>query len=293
MKIKKALIAAAGFGTRFLPFTKTIQKEMIPVLNKPVVDYLVTDLVKAGITEIVFVINEHNRQILHYFRENNRLKEYLDKMNKSHLYNQVKDLHEKAEFHFVKQTDADPYGSATPVKLAKEHLKDEESFVVLMGDDIPYNADGTSEVALMIDHLEKTEAKALATFTEQPEELLHKYGIAETFEKNGNQYLKNLIEKPAPGTAPTNLANISKYILTPEVFDIIDQQELDKKSGELYITDTVTQLSQKEDVVVYTPKGTYLDCGYPLGWLKANLTMAKDNEELRNELSKFLKEINF
>lgn len=293
MKINKALIAAAGFGTRFLPFTKTIQKEMIPVLNKPVVDYLVTDLVKAGITEIIFVINEHNRQILHYFRENNRLKEYLDKMGKSHLYDQVKELHEKAEFHFVKQTDSDPYGSATPVRLAKDYLKDEESFLVLMGDDIPYNADGTSEAALMIEHLEKTGAHALATFTEQSEELLHKYGVAETFEKDGDRYLKSLIEKPEPGTAPSNLANISKYILTPEVFDIIDQQELDKKSGELYITDTVTELAQKEDVAVYTPKGTYLDCGYPLGWLKANLTMAKEDKELRKELNNFLKEINF
>lgn len=293
MKIKKALIAAAGFGTRFLPFTKTIQKEMIPVLNKPVVDYLVDDLVKAGITEIVFVISEHNKQILHYFRENNRLKSYLEKMNKAHLYDEVKRLHEKAEFYFVKQADSDPYGSATPVKLAKEHLKDEESFVVLMGDDIPYNADGTSEVSLMINHLNITGANALATFTKQPKELLHRYGIAKVFEKNGYQYLKKLIEKPDPGTAPTNLANISKYILTPKVFDLIEKQEIDKKSGELYITDTVTMLAQEEDVAVYTPKGTYLDCGYPLGWLKANLTMAKNKPELRDELKKFIKEINF
>ncbi len=293
MKIKKALIAAAGFGTRFLPFTKTIQKEMIPVLNKPVVDYLVDDLVKAGITEIVFVINEHNKQILHYFRENNRLKAYLEKMNKLHLYDEVKTLHEKATFHFVKQADSDPYGSATPIKIAQDHFKDEDSFVVLMGDDIPYNADGISEVSLMINHLEKTKAKALATFVEQPETELYRYGIAETFEKNGYQYLKNLIEKPTPGTAPTNLANISKYILTPRVFELIEKQEIDKKSGELYITDTVTMLAQEEAVAIYTPKGTYLDCGYPLGWLKANLTMAKNNPELRQELRKFIKEIDF
>jgi len=293
MKTKKALIAAAGFGTRFLPFTKTIQKEMIPVLNKPVVDYLVSDLVKAGITEIVFVINEHNSQILHYFRENNRLKEYLERMNKSHLYDEVKELHEKADFHFVRQVDSDPYGSATPVKLAQEYLKDEESFIVLMGDDIPYNADGTSEVSLMMDHLEKTGANALATFVEQPEEMLHRYGVAEVIEKNGFKYLKNLVEKPEPGTAPSNLANISKYILTPRVFELIDQQEIDQKSGELYITDTVSKLAQEEDVAVYTPRGIYLDCGYPLGWLKANLTMAKENKELHHELKKFLGEINF
>ncbi|MCC6711662.1 MAG: NTP transferase domain-containing protein [Candidatus Pacebacteria bacterium] len=293
MKINKALIAAAGFGTRFLPFTKTIQKEMIPVLNKPVVDYLVDDLVKAGITEIVFVINEHNKQILHYFRENNRLKEYLERMNKTHLYEEVKTLHEKANFYFVKQQDSDPYGTTTPLKLAEEYLKNEESFVVLMGDDIPYNADGTSEVSLMIEHLNKTGAKALATFVEQPTSELHRYGIAETFEKNGFSYLKKLIEKPEPGTAPSNLANISKYILTPKVFDLIKHQTLDKKSGELYITDTVTMLTNEEDVAVYSPKGTYLDCGFVLGWLKANLTMAKDHPELRTELKKFIQEIDF
>ncbi|NCN45506.1 MAG: hypothetical protein CO040_01630 [Candidatus Pacebacteria bacterium CG_4_9_14_0_2_um_filter_36_8] len=293
MKINKALIAAAGFGTRFLPFTKTIQKEMIPVLNKPVVDYLVADLVKAGITDIVFAINEHNMQILHYFRENHRLEEYLRRMNKMHLFEEIKNLHQQANFSFVKQQDSDPYGSATPVKLAQSYLENEESFVVLMGDDIPYNADGSSEVSLMIKHLEKTGVKSLATFVEQPDSELQRFGIAKTFEKNGFQYLSELIEKPTPGTAPSNLANISKYILTPKIFELIDQQSVDSRSGELYITDTVTKLTKTEDVAIYTPRGTYLDCGYPLGWLKANLTIAKENPELRAALQKFIKEINF
>lgn len=293
MKIQKALIAAAGFGTRFLPITKTIQKEMVPVLNKPVVDYLVEDLVKAGITDIVFVINQHNDQIRHYFGENHRIEAYLKRTNKSHLYEQVKTLHEKAQFSFIKQKDEDPYGSATPVKLAQDALQNEEAFVVLMGDDIPYSSDGSSEVSRMITHLENTGADALATFVTQPKDQLHRYGIAETFEKNGALYLKNLIEKPEPGTAPSNLANISKYILPPEVFEIIDRQKTDSKSGELYITDTVTQLAQNKDVTVYTPSGAYLDCGYLLGWLKANMTIAKDNPALHEELKKYLQEIGF
>lgn len=291
MNIKKAVIATAGFGTRFLPVTKTIQKEMIPVINRPVVDYLVDDLVKAGITDIIFVVDEHNPQILHFYRENVRLEEYLKRKNKADLYAQVKTLHTKAKFHFVKQTDKDQYGTALPLKLAQAHLKDEEAFVVLMGDDILYNADGSSEVAKMIAHLEKTGADALATFVEQPTDRLHMYGIAETTEKDGTTYLKNLIEKPAAGTAPTNLANISKYILTPEIFDLIDQQQPDPKFGEFYLTDTVTTLAQTKNVAVYTPSGTYLDCGYPLGWLKANLTIAKDNPELWKELKTFFEGI--
>lgn len=292
MLIRKALIALAGFGTRFLPVTKTIQKEMLPVINRPVIDYLVDDLVKAGIQEIIFVINVHNLQALHFYRENNRLEGYLKKVNKLEQYDQIKHLPQKAKFHFVKQTDQDPYGTATPVKLAKAYLKDEAAFVYQMGDDIPYNADGSSEVAKMIEHLSKTKADALATFVEQPTERLHTYGIAETIERNGVKYLKNLVEKPAPGTAPSHLANISKYILTPEVFDIIEQQQPDPKSGELYITDTVSQLAKTKNVVIYTPTGQYLDCGYPLGWLKANLTMAKNDPELWQELKTFLQEIN-
>lgn len=291
MKITKAIIASAGFGTRFLPITKTIQKEMIPVINRPVVDYLVDDLVQAGITDIIFVVDEHNKQVLHFYRENMRLEQYLERMKKTALYEKVENLHQKAKFHFVKQTDKDPYGTATPVKLAKDFVKDEEAFVVLMGDDLPYNADGSSEVAKMIAHLNETNADALATFIEQPQERLHMYGIAETTEENGATYLRNLIEKPEPGTAPSNLANISKYILTPDVFEVIDSQPVDQKSGELYITDTVALLAQKKKVLVHTPAGQYLDCGYPVGWLKANLTIARNNPELWGELSEFLREL--
>lgn len=291
IKINKAVIALAGFGIRFLPITKTIQKEMLPVVNRPVVDYLVDDLVKAGITEIILVVSEHNKQAIHYFRENPRLKTYLEKKGKGDLYNKVEELHQRAKIIFVKQADEDQYGTATPVKLAKEHLKDEEAFVVLMGDDIPYNADGSSEVTRMIEHLNKTGAKALATFVEQPTDQLHHYGVADIIEKDGNQYLKELVEKPDPGTAPSNLANISKYILTPEIFDILDQQQVDEKSGELYITDTVTQLAKTQDVLAYTPQGVYLDCGYPLGWLKANITIALNDPKISGELKKFLAEI--
>lgn len=291
MTIRKAIIAAAGFGTRFLPITKTIQKEMLPVINRPVIDYLVDDLVKAGVEEIIFVINEHNLQILHFYRENKRLKKYLENMNKAHLYDEVKNLPEKANFHFVKQADKDLYGTAIPVSLAREHLKNEEAFFVLMGDDIPYHADNTSEAEEMLKTLKKSGTKNLASFVEQPKDLIHKYGVADV--KNGNngtKYLKKIIEKPTAEEAPSNLANISKYILTPEIFDIIDKQKVDEKSGELFITDTISILAETEDVVIHTPDGIYLDNGYPLGWLKANLTMAKQDPELKRDLTKYIKE---
>jgi UTP--glucose-1-phosphate uridylyltransferase len=293
MKINKAVVAVAGFGTRSLPVTKTIQKEMFPVINRPVVDYLVDDLVKAGIREIIFVTNDHNQQIFHYYRENKRLERYLEKMNKANLYDEVRDLHKKAQFHFVNQTEENGYGTAVPVKLAQKHLENEEAFIVLMGDDIPYNSDGKSETKRMIETLNSSGADALATFVEQNEDQLHRYGIASVKEKNGQKYLKDLVEKPELGTAPSNLANISNYILNPAIFKIIDGQEPNKKSGELYITDTVAKLAKKQEVLVHIPDGKYLDAGYPLGWLKANLTMAKDIPEFRTELKKYLEEIDF
>jgi UTP--glucose-1-phosphate uridylyltransferase len=292
--IKKALITTAGFGTRFLPISKTIQKEMLPILNRPLVDYVVEDLVKAGITEIIFVINEHNFQIKHYFSENLRLYRYLEKMGKVAAYSAVAKIHTQAKFTFIVQPDDGHYGTAVPVKLCEAHLRDEEAFLVFMGDDFIYHADGKSAAAEMIELYQQAKSKTdqklggLATFIARPEAELHKYGIAEVEEKNGFQLLQKLVEKPRPGTAPSNLSNISKYILTPEVFGIIDQQQPNVDNGELYITDTVEQLAQKSGVVAHLTRGEYLDGGDVAGWLKANLRLAWEDEELRGEMKKFV-----
>ena len=290
MKIKKALITSAGFGTRFLPISKTIQKEMLPILDRPLIDYVVADCVKAGITDIVFVVSEHNYQVLHYYRENERLHQYLKKNNKSELYESIKNLHQQANFHFVKQSDTDDYGTAVPVQLAKEYLQNEEAFLVLMGDDFIYNHNEQSEVAGMIETFTKSGAKGLVTCIKKPEELLQRYGVADFTQENGFNYLKALIEKPQPGTAPSNLANISKYILPNAVFDLINVQQPNPQSNELYITDTISQLALTDKVVVHQPQGEYLDGGYPLGWLLANLTVAKDNKEIWKAVEKFVKQ---
>lgn len=288
MAITKAIITTAGFGTRFLPITKTIQKEMLPILNRPLVDYVVQDCIKAGITDIIFVINEHNSQILHYYRENRRLYEYLHKMNKVEAYESVAHLHSQANFHFVRQQDSDPYGTAVPVMLCENYVKDDEAFLVFMGDDFIYTGAGPSEAAAMIELFQTSGAGGVATCIERPTELLHKYGVAEVTTQHGHQFLTNLIEKPSPGTAPSNLANISKYILTPAIFEIIQQQAPNSTSGELYITDSVLTLAQRSQVAIHTPQGEYLDGGFPLSWLKANLRVAKDDPELYRELRQYV-----
>lgn len=291
MKISKAVITSAGFGTRFLPITKTIQKEMLPILNRPLVDYVVEDCIKAGITDIIFIISEHNSQLVHFYRENKRLYEYLKRMNKLDQYESVSHLHTQANYTFIKQDDSETYGTATPVKLAKEQLKDEEAFLVFMGDDFIFNADGSSETKRMIETFTQSNAAGLATCIERPKSILHKYGIAKIKEKNHFTYLSGLVEKPAPGSAPSNLANISKYIFTPAIFEIIEKQTVNPGSGELYITDSITQLAQQAPVVIHTPAGEYLDGGYVLGWLKANLMVARSQPELARELQELITEL--
>lgn len=287
--ITKAVVTSAGFGTRFLPISKTIQKEMLPVLNRPLIDYVVEDLIKAGVTEIIFVINEHNQQVLHYYSENPRLRQYLAAQHKDEAYEQVAHIHRKAKFTFVRQPKSEPYGTAVPVKLCEELLKNEEAFFVFMGDDFIYHRNGHSGATAMRELFAQTGVSGIATFIERPKSELHKYGIAQVEQRGDTTYLKKLVEKPEPGTAPSNLSNISKYLLTPAVFEIIRQQEVDPKTGELYITDSVEKLAQQDRVAIHIPQGEYLDGGSVEGWLKANLTVAWDNEDLKQELADFFK----
>lgn len=288
MNIRKAIITTAGFGTRFLPISKTIQKEMLPILERPLVDYVVADCVRAGIEEIIFVINEHNDQILHFYRENRRLYEYLKRMNKLQMYEPVAHLHTQAKFTFVRQLDNDPYGTATPVKLARQAVESEEAFLVLMGDDFIYNGPTHSVVADMISAFKATKAAGLVTCLEKPWDVLHKYGVIETEQTTQGLVVKNIVEKPAPGTAPSNLTNISKYILTPAIFDIIDAQDPHPSSNELLITDSVLTLARQHPVIPYIPQGEYLDGGYVAGWLKANLTVLAENKTALAEVKEFL-----
>lgn len=288
MKIKKAIISAAGFGTRFLPISKTIQKEMLPILNRPIIDYVVEDCIKAGIEDIVIIISEHNYQILHYYRKNRRLFNYLKNKNKADLYDQVKHLHQQANFYFVRQPDSASYGTAIPLKLVREHIQNEEAFLYLTGDDFIYKADDNfSFTKEMIDHFNKTKAEALVNCSPRPKSELHRYGVAECKRDGDFRLLTRLVEKPKPGEAPSNLANISKYILTPKILEIIDKQELDSESGELYVTDSLQTLAQDERVLVLETSGTYLDGGSVSNWLNANLVVARNSKDLASLVEKF------
>ena len=289
--IKKAVISCAGFGTRFLPISKTIQKEMLPLLNKPVIDYIVDDCIKAGIREFVIVMNLNNYQPLHYFQENVRLEEYLGEMNKSHLYDEVKNIHKKAKFTFVKQSRKDPYGTSIPLKLAASEIEHEQAFLYLTGDDMVYFEDQKkSFVADLIDTFHQSRADAALSCIEKPEEELHQYGVVKMKQEGDWNFLEFFVEKPKPEEAPSNFANISKYILTPDILPIINNQQPNSSNNEYYVTDAILQLAKSHKIVINQTNGKYLNSGDPINWLKANLTIAGSDLELRDQLISYIQD---
>lgn len=287
--VKKAVISCAGFGTRFLPISKTIQKEMLPLFNRPILDYIVDDCIKSGITDFIIVINSHNYQPLHYFRENTRLREYLKDMNKAELYQEVANLHAKGNFTFIKQSRRDPYGTSIPLILAQKEIAQEEAFLYLTGDDFVFFADEQQAfVSQLLETFQQSEANAAISAIEKPDEELPQYGVLKVQQENDYNYLKFFVEKPSANEAPSNLANISKYILTPSILPIVNQQKANPKSNEFYITDAILELAQKEKVVVHQTEGQYLNAGDPVNWLKANLAVAGRDVEVRAQLQEFI-----
>ncbi len=285
MPITKAIISTAGFGTRFLPISKTIQKEMLPILNRPMIDYVVEDCIKAGIQDIIIVMNAHNYQPLHYFRENKRLYRYLEKMGKIELYSQVQHLHKQANFHFVKQSDKDDYGTSIPVKLASDYIQDEEAFLYLTGDDFIHHQDPEESISQqLIDLYYRSQADAVITCIKKPREELYRYGVAKLKTQAGIDYLQEFVEKPKPGTAPSNLANVSKYVLTPAVLPMIEAQKPNPGNGEYYITDIILKQAKQGRVVVKTAHGNYLNAGEPITWLQANIKLAAQDDKMRPKI---------
>ena len=271
MKINKAIITAAGYGTRFLPYTKSIQKEMLPIVNRPLIDYIVEDCVKASIEEIVFVVNKRTRsQIESYYSEDKNLFKYLERMGKLDKYSSIQDIHNNAKFTYIEQPDEGLYGTAVPLKLVEDVVKHDDAFLMFMGDDFIYNTDGSSEAKKMIEKFISGDYEAMVSAIGVSEDLFSKYGIIVTQKDNEDLLLKNIVEKPSRVNAPSNLANISKFIFKPSIYKYLEKQLPDKVHEELLITDTVIELSKEYKVLVYIPKGKYYDCGYPKGWLKAN-----------------------
>lgn len=238
---------------------------MLPIGNRPVVDYTVQDCIKAGITDIYFVVGEQSSQLHDFYRNNVELNDYLRRNGKKYLLPII--APPKVRIHYVVQSSYGKYGTSIPVALAYEAMgQPDESVVVLMGDDCIYNADGSSEVKRLIEATLDGECAMLGV--EVAHDDVDKYGVIEV--NNRHEFVR-IVEKPSVESAPSNLINVSKYVLTPELLANISEHAASRQEGEYYITDPInTAVVRGARVKVVPAVGRYLDAGTLEGWLAAN-----------------------
>lgn len=284
--VKKAVIPVAGFGTRFLPATKAMPKEMLPIIDKPVIQYVVEEAVASGITDIILVTSSAKRAVEDHFDDNHELEAWLKKQKKFRALEEIKKVGHLANFVYVRQKG--PYGNATPI-LNVRHLIGDEPFAVLFGDDVM--AGKKPRLAQMIETFEKYGDPVLGVIPTD-DEGTEKYGIIDPGAEveKGVFQLKGMIEKPGPKKAPSRLAAIGTYILTPDIFEAIAKTKRGH-SGELVLLDAIFTLMKKRPVYARLLQGTYFDTGSKIGWLEANLKTALEREDLRDEVRKMLRKL--
>lgn len=273
MNVTKAVIPVAGWGTRMLPITKSIEKSMLPVGKRPVVDYVVQDLLKAGIKDIYFVVGEQSSQIQSYYRSNIQLNDYLRSRGKEEMLKLVAPL-EGVNIHFITQPLDGGYGTSVPVGLVNQYIDDDESALVIMGDQFFYRTDGGSNAKDLIDLVSSRGATAGLYGNPVAEELIPKFGI---IEKDSDDNFVRIIEKPSIEEAPSNLNNSSFYIFDKDIFQLAESLPVNPARGEFEVTDAINAyVADGKKMVVGTIKGEYMECGSVEGWLKANEIVVGD-----------------
>lgn len=270
-KITKAIIPVAGWGTRRLPITKIIEKSMLPVGNRPLVDYSVQELIKAGITDIYMVIsNVEPCQVQEFYRDNHALNDYLVERGKADRLALAKTLPDHVKIHYTTQDPAGRYGTAVPIALVVEEYKIDEPVLVFMGDDFVWNPDGESAAESLIHSLQNADESAILG-VEIPKEKVDKYGVLNI--KDGK--LTGVVEKPSVEEAPSNMINVSKYIMSKDllrrIVNYVKSHDFGPLDQEYLVTDPIDEYINEGGVMRVAPTtGEYLDGGSVEGWVHAN-----------------------
>ena len=285
-KIRKAIIPAAGLGTRFLPATKAQPKEMLPIVDKPTIQYIVEEAIASGIEEILIITGRNKKSIEDHFDKSVELEMELEKHNKNELLELVQDISEMVDIHYIRQKE--PKGLGHAIKCAKTFVGD-EPFAILLGDDIVYNPEKPCLKQLMDCYNEyKTSILGVQTV---PEEDVNKYGIVDGIQiEDRVSKVKGLIEKPSIEEAPSNIAILGRYIVTPRIFDILDNTA-PGKGNEIQLTDALLQLLKEEAMYAYNFEGRRYDVGDKLGYLQATVEYALRKPELREGFIEYLENI--
>jgi len=282
--VRKAIIPAAGLGTRFLPATKAMPKEMLPIVDKPTIQYIVEEAIASGIEDIIIVTGKGKRAIEDHFDIAFELEQNLMEKGKYDLLEKVKEP-SKVDIHYIRQKE--PKGLGHAVWCARNFIGD-EPFAVLLGDDIVQAE--TPCLKQLIDQYEQTLSSVIGV-KRVPDNETHRYGIIDPIEQHGRRYqVRQFVEKPAPGTAPSNLAIMGRYILTPEIFLFLEKQEAGA-GGEIQLTDAIQKLNEIQRVFAYEFEGKRYDVGEKLGFIKTTIEFALQHDELREDLIQFMEKL--
>nr|WP_279326694.1 UTP--glucose-1-phosphate uridylyltransferase GalU [Bacillus kexueae] len=283
--VKKAIIPAAGLGTRFLPATKAMPKEMLPIVDKPTIQYIVEEAIESGIEDIIIVTGKGKRAIEDHFDHAFELEQNLMEKQKFELLEKVKHASDLANIHYIRQKE--PKGLGHAVWCARKFIGD-EPFAVLLGDDI-VQAEKPC-LRQLIEEYEQTQASVIGVQT-VPESETHRYGIIDPIGQNGRRYqVRQFVEKPKQGTAPSNLAIMGRYVLNPEIFMFLEEQQIGA-GGEIQLTDAIQRLNEIQRVFAYDFEGKRYDVGEKLGFIKTTVEFALNHEDLKEDVMKFMEDL--
>ena len=285
-KVRKAVIPAAGLGTRFLPATKAQPKEMLPIVDKPTLQYIIEEAVASGIEEILIITGRNKKSIEDHFDKSVELELELEKSGKEEMLKMVRDISDMVDIHFIRQKE--PKGLGHAISCAKTFVGN-EPFAVLLGDDIVYN-EGKPCLKQLIDCYDEYNTSVLGVQTVEAKDV-NKYGIVNGIHIEDRVYkVKGLVEKPAVEEAPSNVAILGRYIITPRIFKILEETK-PGKGGEIQLTDALLNLISEEAMYAYDFEGTRYDVGDKLGFLKATVDFALKRPNLQNDFIQYLREV--
>lgn len=290
LKVRKAIIPAAGLGTRFLPATKSIAKEMLPIVDIPTIQYIIQEAVDSGIEEILIITNSNKHAMENHFDKNYELEARLTESGKLEQVKMIQDIANMANIYYIRQKE--PKGLGHAVLCAKSFIGD-EPFAVLLGDDVVVNKEGNPALKQLIDAYEKTSASVVGVQT-VPKADVNKYGIVEPSKSHPAKgrlvKLTDMVEKPKVEEAPSQLAVLGRYVLTPEIFDLLETQGKGA-GGEIQLTDAIKRLLDRQAVYAYDFEGNRYDVGDKFGFIKATIDFSLDREELHDKVLNYIQSL--
>jgi len=288
--VRKAIITDAGFASRYLPIAKTVPKAMLPMGNRPIMQFVIEECVEAGIEEIIIVATPEGKPIYEdYFNNNvNRIRKQLAAQGKEDRYESVQRVLDYPKITVITQDPSLPYGNGSPIASAKAFVEGEDAFIVIYSDDVVFGSPGDAKV--MVDAYQNDPSVDGVIMSQEVDpKVVNKYGII-SFRSGSGNLLDNIIEKPEIEQAPSHLASYGRYLLTPAIFEYLVPSN-SGKDGELWTTDAITQMAKTKKILVEKTKGQWLTTGDPENYFKAHLKFVIENEKYGHKVKEWVEEI--